>query len=89
MDEAKILNKTIIATNYPTVKDNIQDGQSGIICETSPEAIANAIIALNQDKSKQQHIISHLERYCNGNENEVEKYIKLFCRTQNQKVFSI
>ena len=89
VDEAKILNKPIIATNYPTVKDNIQDGQSGIICETSPEAIANAIIALNQDKSKQQHIISHLERYCNGNENEVEKYIKLFCRTQNQKVFSI
>ena len=71
VDEAKILNKPIIATNYPTVKDNIQDGQSGIICETSPEAIANAIIALNQDKSKQQHIISHLERYCNGNEDEL------------------
>ena len=89
VDEAKILNKPIISTNYPTVKDNIQDGQSGIICEISPEAIANAIIALNQDESKQRHIISHLKKYCNGNEDEVEKYIKLFCRTHNQKVLSI
>lgn len=89
VDEAKILNKPIIATNYPTVKDNIQDGQNGIICEISPEAIANAIIALNQDESKQRHIISHLKKYCNGNEDEVEKYIKLFCRTHNQKVLSI
>lgn len=83
VDEAKILNKPIITTNYPTVKDNIQNGQTGIICEINPEAIANAIIALNKDKNKQQLIISHLERHCNGNEDEVKKYIKLFCGIQN------
>lgn len=78
IDEAKILNKPIIVTRYPSVLDNIQDGQSGIICDMNPEAIANAILEFSKDNIKQKHIISYLERYCSGNEYEINKYIELF-----------
>ena len=33
IDEALVLNKTILLTNYPTAKDQIIHGKNGYICE--------------------------------------------------------
>lgn len=77
IDEAKILNKLIIATNYPTVKDNILDGQTGIICEMNSEAIADKIAIISKDYQLQNNIVENLKKF-NGNEAEIEKYIALF-----------
>lgn len=78
VDEAKILNKPIIATNYPSVSDNIKNNITGIICDLSPTNIAETIINLSKDKSKQKDLITNLNKMCNGNEEEIEKYIELF-----------
>lgn len=77
LDEAKILNKPIVVTNYPSVADNIENGLSGIICNMTPNSIANAIEILSKDKKKQEDIISYLKKNCNGNEYEINKYIEL------------
>lgn len=78
VDEAKILNKPIIATNYPSVSDNIENDITGIICDLSSTSIAETIINLSKDKSKQKDLITNLNKMCNGNEEEIKKYIELF-----------
>lgn len=78
LDEAKILHKPIIATRYPSVSDNIEDGQSGIVCDINAASIADAIIKLSDDRRKQHDLIAYLNENCNGNEHEIEKYDQLF-----------
>lgn len=78
VDEAKILNKTIIVTRYPSVEDNIHDGVSGIICEMKPDSIADTIVSTSKNKELQNSITEYLKDNCNGNEVEIYQYIKLF-----------
>lgn len=78
LDEAKILAKPIVVTSYPTVKDQILDGQEGIIVDMNPEAIANGIEILINDKVKQQYLQGYLSTHEYGNQVEVKKYIDLF-----------
>lgn len=43
LDEAKILGKAIVVTNYPSVYDQIEDGVTGVITGMEPENIADGI----------------------------------------------
>lgn len=43
LDEAKILGKAIVVTNYPSVYDQIEDGKTGVITGMTPEEIADGI----------------------------------------------
>ena len=43
LDEAKVLGKAIVVTNYPSVEDQIEDGVTGIIVECNPDGIAGGI----------------------------------------------
>lgn len=57
LDEAKILGKKIIVTNYNSAKDQITHGENGLITEMTPESIAENISAL----IKNTEIIVHRE----------------------------
>ena len=46
LDEAKILGKAIVVTNYPSVTDQIIDGITGLIADINPESIAEKILEL-------------------------------------------
>ncbi len=46
LDEAKILGKAIIVTNYPTSHDQIQDHVNGMIADMNADTIANCIFEL-------------------------------------------
>lgn len=78
LDETKILAKPIIVTNYPTVRDQIQNGSEGIIVEKTPMAIAEGIEELINDQKKQDSLHQFLEAHEYGNQSEVNKYIRLF-----------
>lgn len=52
LDEAKILGKPIVATNYQSIEDQIEDQKTGIIVNMQPEAIASGIKALLSDPEK-------------------------------------
>ena len=44
LDEAKILEKKIVVTNYNSAKDQITHGETGLIAEMTPESIAAKIV---------------------------------------------
>lgn len=77
LDEAKILAKPIVVTNYTTVKDSITDGKDGIVTEQQPGVIATTIIDLWNNANKRKELINNLKKEANGNAEEIERYVKL------------
>lgn len=78
IDEAQVLGIPVITTNYPTAKDAVVDGETGLICDMTPEAIADAVMRLEADKSLYAHICQSLKCKKDGNVKEIEKYFKAF-----------
>lgn len=74
LDEAKILCKPIVVTNYDTVNDQINRDE-GIIVDIDPEAIAKGIETMLSNKQKYIHFLSKNEY---GNQIEIKKYYDLF-----------
>ena len=60
LDEAKILGKAIVTTNYPSVSDQITDGIDGLVVEMNPYAVADGVIKLLEDRK----LIKQLEQNC-------------------------
>ena len=73
LDEAKILCKPIVVTNFSTVGDQFENGRNGTICEMSGKAVANAIIELINDSSLQDSYRMYLESHIVDNSSEVNK----------------
>ncbi len=60
LDEAKILQKPIVVTNFTTAKDQITHLHNGIICEINALSLASAIENLLHDKALQDKLSLHL-----------------------------
>lgn len=71
--EAQMLYKPVIVTNYATACNQVKDGDDGVICGMSYKEIADAIIALTNDKDKKNHIKDYLTSHDYGNEDDVNK----------------
>lgn len=76
LDEAKILGKTIVVTNYATVNDQILDRKEGIVVDMTPEGIANGIAELLDNKQLRNSIENYLSLHEYGNQREIEMYYK-------------
>lgn len=79
IDEAKILQKPVIVTNFTTAKDQIEHLKNGIICEINPLDLATAIENLLQNKALQAELSLHLsqEEPALGTENEIGAFYQL------------
>lgn len=77
LDEAKILCKPIVVTNYITVSASVEDGVSGWIVEMNAHGIAEGIQTLIRDSALRERLVSYLQEQPKGNENELHKYIEL------------
>jgi glycosyltransferase involved in cell wall biosynthesis len=73
IDEAKILKKPIVVTNYSTAKDQIEDGRYGLIVEMNSKAITSGIARLIDDLNFKDQIIQNLSKLELGTEKEIEK----------------
>lgn len=62
IDEAKILCKPIVITNYVTAKDVIDNNINGVIADMNPESIALNIIRVLENKDIQDKFKSNLRR---------------------------
>lgn len=78
LNETKMLAKPILATNYPTVTDQIENGVDGVIVEMNPEGIANGLERLINDKTLQETLKNNLSDLCLEDEAVSEAYLKLF-----------
>lgn len=77
LDEAKILAKPIVSTNYDTIKDQIQDKEEGLICEMNVKDIVNKIEILLNDGNMYNEIKNYLEKNEYGNEHLISEYEKI------------
>lgn len=73
LDEAKILCKPIVVTNFSTVNDQFEDRVNASICEMDGRALADAIIKLATDKELRQSYVAYLSAHIVDNSSEVEK----------------
>lgn len=77
LDEAKMLAVPIVATAYPTVADQLTDGQEGLVTALSAEGIADGVQKMLEDAALRESFTSYLAAHEYGNQQEVEKYIQL------------
>ncbi len=76
LDEAKMLEKPIVVTNYPTVGDAVEHGVTGWVTDMTGPAIAEGILRLQGDAELREAIVKRLAVLPKGNEAVVAEYIK-------------
>ena len=78
IDEAKILHKPIVVTNYKSVEDQIKNNKNGIIVELDEMSIAKGIEKLICNQKLKSEIIYNLKNEKVGTEVEINKLYNLF-----------
>lgn len=77
IDEAKIIHKPILVTNFPSAKDQIEDGVNGRIVGMDPLSIADGIQKLVNDKATMLLFEQNLKAEQTGTESEMSKLYDL------------
>lgn len=77
LDEAKILQKPIVVTNYATCVNSIDNGVNGIIVDMAADSVARAIMDICSDTVLRQRMIDNLSTESMGNSLEINKYMNL------------
>lgn len=78
IDEAKILNKPILVTNFSTAKDQIKNQKNGLIVDMTSESIYKGIKQLIDSKDLRKQLSNNLYKEELGTEKEIEELYKLF-----------
>ena len=73
IDEAKILCKPIVITNFSTSKDQIINNKNGVISDMNSLSLANNIEKVICDKNLMDEIVANLKNEKMGNENEINR----------------
>ena len=77
LDEAKILGKAIVVTDYPSVHDQITDRVTGLITGMEPEAIADSIEYLLRNPELKKQLEENAAKAPNRSYRAVEQFYKL------------
>lgn len=72
--EARILNRPVVCTNFEACTMQMKDGQNGLVVDMDPEAIANGVEKLLNDKVLYDRIQEYLKCEKKGNTEEIEKF---------------
>ncbi len=75
--EAKALCKPIVVTNFSTAHEQISHGINGLICDMNPQAVADAVEKLINDKALRDKLSYNLSQEKIGNEEEIQKLYDL------------
>ncbi|WP_191561446.1 glycosyltransferase [Metabacillus idriensis] len=77
IDEAKILKKPIVITNYNSAKDQINHGKNGLIVDVGKDGIAKGIENMISDNKQRDFFIKNLSQETLGTETEITKLYQL------------
>lgn len=77
LDEAKILCKPIVVTDFTTVGDQFKNGVNALISSFSPNDIADNIFQLLKNKNLAKSLIANLKENLHDNTSEVNKLYSL------------
>ena len=84
LDEAKILEKPIVVTNYTTVYDSITDGLSGSIVEFDEKKLADSIKELIENKLLRTVYSNNLKEENKNINYNAERYLELMREGQER-----
>lgn len=73
LDEAKILAKPIVVTNYTTVRDQLSD-EEGLVVDMTPEGIAEGIRKMLTETKMREKFVNYLQQRDYGNTDEMKKF---------------
>lgn len=65
LNEARILHRPVVSTNFPVVYNQIRDGENGLIAEMTPESVAEKILMLVHDEALRNRIIEATKQEVN------------------------
>ena len=77
IDEAKILNKPIVVTNFSTVHDQLIHDKTALICDMNAQSIAKNIEMLYKNKKSRTLFSQILSTKDYGNEDEILKFYEM------------
>ncbi|UXH42754.1 glycosyltransferase [Rossellomorea vietnamensis] len=77
LDEAKILKKPIVVTNFSTAKDQIKHKVDGMIVEMNPCSVASEIESIIENQSLRELLINNLSKLDLGTEQEIQKLYQI------------
>ena len=77
VDEAKIFAKPIVCTKFPTVYDQLTDGETALLAEINATSIAEKIEALLNSEELCKTLSENLKKEKCGNEEEIDKFYAL------------
>lgn len=77
IDEAKILNKPIVVTNFSTAKDQIKNEQNGLIVEMDSVSIFLGVKQLIDNLELRNHLTDNLSQEILGTESQIKVFYKL------------
>lgn len=77
IDEAKILHKPIVVTNFSTVKDQIQNEINGLVVSMDASSLQQEILRIKEDPLLKHRLVTNLLQEQLGNEDEVEKFYQI------------
>ncbi|MNI95257.1 Glycosyl transferases group 1 [compost metagenome] len=72
-----ILGKPIVVTNFTTARDQIEDGQTGLIVNMDAKALADGIRRLIEEKGLAASLTRRLAELALGTESEVKKLYRI------------
>ncbi|MEH7444038.1 glycosyltransferase [Bacillus sp. JJ1122] len=75
--EAKSLSKPIVATNVNGVKEQIKNGETGLIVDINEHSLFQAIKTIIDDQSLQKTFVDNLQREIEGNNLGGEKILEI------------
>lgn len=76
--EAKLLQKPVVTTNFPSAYGIIQDNETGLICEMNAESIAQSIGRYIDDEDLKKRIVEKLANQKNSDkEDSLTKFDEL------------
>lgn len=78
LDEARLLCKPIVVTDFSTVCDQFTDDYDATICHMNPQSLADAIEQLITDEKRRLKYIDNLARQRKDNSDEINKLYELF-----------
>ena len=77
LDEAKLLAKPIVSTNYNTVGDSLIHGETGYITGMDADSLCEGICTLASDSALCRHMISNLRQPEDSSSRLTERYIEI------------
>lgn len=77
LDEAKILGKPIVVTNFSTVRDQFENGINATICDMNPKSIAKALENLIKDNDLRESYRLNLLQNSYDNSSEINKIYEI------------